>query len=183
MSLEFDFISEDYMDKVLSFDCGNDSVNEFLQEHALELHQCNFCITKLFFKDDEIVGFISTRLGEVAVNSKDIDRLGLAGTLPKNPYYKNQKYPIVHIQFLGVDKKHKRTGIARLAVTQVLAMTIDLIENIGCNFVYLESYLDEEPIKFYESLGFYELEKDEVLGVAKMLFSIPPQYFEYERLD
>ncbi|MCP1185108.1 N-acetyltransferase [Paenibacillus sp. 1781tsa1] len=180
LELEFDYISEEYMDKVMRFDCGKDAVNEFLQEHALELHRCNFCITKLFFKDDEIVGFISTRLGEVAVHSRHIDRLGLTGTLPTNPYYRNQKYPIVHIQFLGVDKRYKRTGIARDAVNRVLGMAIDLIENIGCNFVYLESYLDEEPLHFYKSLGFYEVERDEDLGVAKMIFSVPPQYVEYD---
>ncbi|PZT57513.1 GNAT family N-acetyltransferase [Paenibacillus silvae] len=180
LEFDFDYISEEYKEQIMRFDCGKDAVNEFLQDHAFELHQCNFCITKLFFKDDEIVGFISTRLGEVAVNSRDINRLGLAGTLPTNPYYRNQKYPIVHIQFLGVDNRYKRNGIARQAVSEVLGMAINLIENIGCNFVYLESYLDDEPIKFYESLGFFEIERDEELGVAKMLFSIPPQYIDYE---
>ncbi|WP_145413299.1 N-acetyltransferase [Paenibacillus xylanexedens] len=171
MSIEFDYISEEYTHLINKFDCGNEDVNDFLRDHALELHDCKYCITKLFFKDDSLVGFISTRLGEVSVNRTHIDRLGLIDRVPRTAFY-SRSFPIVHIQFLGVDLNYKRLGIARDAISEVQKLAYNIVNDFGCNFVYLESYLTEEAMSLYTSLGFKEIDRDESINTAKMLFSI-----------
>ena len=43
---------------------------------------------------------------------------------------------------------------------------------MGCNFIYLESYITEEALGLYKSFDFVEIDRDEELKIANMFFKI-----------
>lgn len=64
-------------------------------------------------------------------------------------------HKLVHIQTLAVDAAHRRFGIGRQLVEQVLARTVALVDSATCVQLHVH-VANEDAIAFYERLGFQE---------------------------
>lgn len=76
--------------------------------------------------------------------------------------------------YLGVDTKYKRQGFAAEMLDDLFTIAYELIENTGCNFIYLDCNSELGHI-LYEDRGFRTIDYDEEIKMWKMVFKIERQ--------
>ena len=149
-----------------TFDCGYPDLNDFFANDCInysdELLGKTYCF--LLDKDPHIAVCLFT------VSNDSIK----AHLLPKciknkiNRPIPNQKrfhsYPAVLIGRLGVNKDYKRQGIGKELMNFIKSWFVDIGNKTGCRFVVVDSYNENEPIKYYLDSGFnflFDNEEDE----------------------
>lgn len=171
--LIYDDISSKYIKDIegLSFAQTPDemSVENFLKEKALLLHELQTARTRLYFDDnDKLVGFFTLHNDLIAINPKQRDRLeSLYGwTLPKDSDL--TQFPSVKLHYLGVDTKYRKLGYGKYMVLEAIKIAADISELSGCNFLNVEAL--ESTVEFYNKRGFKWLSNNGSL--ANMIFKL-----------
>src|SRR6266850_5094251 len=116
------------------FTCGNDAVDWFARNKALELHEKRINNVMCWLKDGDLAGLVTTSMNVLAVQDLgDRERLGLQGVVVFREGGKQyQTYPALLIGVLGVCTKYARKGLAETMVRYAIGQALSLSDAVGC---------------------------------------------------
>ena len=133
--------SEHYLQ---NFDCGNEDLNEFLKEDALNNQNERLSVTRLVFADEDLAGFFTItpdtlHKGRVNISDKIID-------------YPYEKYPAIKLARPAVDKAFQHKGIGRELLISFFATANFLSLKSGGRYLTVDA--KSSAYGFYERFGF-----------------------------
>lgn len=134
------------------FDCGEDSLNSFLQSHAGQNTRRDISRTYVALpkEADVVAGYYTLSSGSIAfVNLPD----QLSRKLPKYPV------PTAHLGRLAVDKQFQGQGLGGMLLVDALKRVQTLADKIGIYAVSVDA-LNDNAKRFYEAYGFVNLLDD-----------------------
>lgn len=139
-----------------NFDCGNESLNNFLKKLANTNSKVRMNKTYVLTEKNssEIIGYYSiaaTAINFDAIISEDKKRL---------PMY--QVYPASLIARLAIDKKYQGKKLGGLLIKDIVLRTDLLSHEMGMAFVMVEA-IDDKAINFYKHFGFKETTEKRIL--------------------
>lgn len=157
-------------DRVMSFDCGDADLNDFILNQA-----------QLFYKEKLAVNYVL----KANENEKEIaaffslsnDKIAITDFEDKNKYnrfsrrFNNRKrfksYPAVKIGRLGVSNSHKGEKIGSFIMDFVKSYFI-FNNKSGCRFLTVDAYY--EAIPFYQKNGFIPLNEADAHDKTRLLY-------------
>ena len=148
MKFTFQKLSKDFARD--DFDCGVESLNDFLKRYALQNLKKNICVTTAAVAEDnpkKILGFYAASMGQVNFESLPED---LAKEIPHYPV------PAMRIGRLAVDRAAQGAGLGGELLRYALYSALDLSKEVGTCIVLVDA-LDENAKRFYERYGFVSL--------------------------
>ncbi len=149
--MKLDFIIEPLSKrhKRENFDCGEESLNEFLKKYARQNSEKGFGRTfvAVLPNETEILGFYTLSSGSVSFEI-------VPETVPRYPI------PTVHLGRLAADVKMRGQGLGELLLINALERTVLAAAELGIYAVELYA-LNETAKKFYLKYGFVQLADDE----------------------
>lgn len=149
--LTYKNISSDYEELINGFNCADEiSVEFFLKEQALKLHQLRSAVTRLYFDENQnLVGYFALYNDHVHVFANQMMKHGW--NLPEGL----DLFPAVKLHYLGVDIRWRDRVLHRYG-EYLLGEVVELVEDIaktsGCNFLTIEAL--PSAVEFYQKYGF-----------------------------
>lgn len=131
-------------DSTEGFDCGQPSLNQFLQRYAFVNQKANSAQTYVCCLGGEVVGFYSLAVG--SVDPEDAPARVMKG-LARYPV------PVMILARLAVDRDHQAKGLGKALLKDALLRTAQAadIAGIRCLLVHAK---DEAARQWYESWEF-----------------------------
>lgn len=131
-------------DSTEGFDCGQPSLNQFLQRYAFVNQKANSAQTYVCCLGGEVVGFYSLAVG--SVDPQDAPARVMKG-LARYPV------PVMILARLAVDRDHQAKGLGKALLKDALLRTAQAadIAGIRCLLVHAK---DEAARQWYESWEF-----------------------------
>lgn len=132
-----------------NFDCGEESLNEFLKKYARQNSKKGFGRTFVACSpnETEVLGFYTLSSGSVSFEI-------VPEKLPRYPI------PTAHLGRLAADLKMRGQGLGELLLIDALKRAVLVAGELGIYAVELYA-LNETAKKFYLKYGFIPLEDDE----------------------
>lgn len=127
-----------------SFDCGNDPLNRFIRQHALQGQRAGSSQTYVAVVDATVIGFHTLVVGEVTYDDAP-ERL--AKGLPRFPV------PVVILARLAVDMSWKGKGLGAALVVDAMRRVLNAADIAGVRAMVVHAK-DDDAARFYEHLGF-----------------------------
>jgi GNAT superfamily N-acetyltransferase len=136
--------------KIDGFDCGRDALNRFLIRYAHQNQQAEASQTYLALAAEQVVGYYTLVVGEVAYESAH-ERLikGLA----RHPV------PIMLLARLAIETSWQGRGLGRGLLKDAMHRTVRAADIAGLRAFAVHAK-DEEAKSFYEHFGFTPLPSD-----------------------
>lgn len=132
------------------FDCGDDDINSFLKNDALNYQKENLATTTLFIyvneSTEKIMGFCT--LASDCIKLKEDEILSLA----KQTQSKPREFPAIKLARFGRDKEFKKNNVDEFILKYVIGLVLNKNEDIGVRFLTLDAY--ENKVSYYEQYGF-----------------------------
>lgn len=127
-----------------AFDCGEESLNRWLREHArksdgLSSRTFVVCVDRL------VIGYYALSAGSVA-------RIGTPGRMRRNM---PDPIPVIVLGRFAVDRDHQGAGVGAGMLRDALLRSLNVAEAIGVRAVLLHSLTDSAK-RFYMNHGFVE---------------------------
>ena len=135
------------VDDCNSFDCGRESMNQWLRQHAWRNQQTD--VSRSTVICDVETGMIA---GYVTLSMGHIEREYLPKASQRN---RPENIPIFLLGQLAVDTRFQGMGIGRSLMFYALKTAAGVAREIGCYGV-LTHPLDDEVRSFYQGFGFEE---------------------------
>jgi predicted N-acetyltransferase YhbS len=133
------------------FDCGRESLNQWLRRHAWRNQESGMSRTSVICETENsgIVGYVSLSAAQIAREY-----------LPKSEQRNRpDAVPVILLGQLAVDRRHQGKGYVRSLLFFALTTAVRLSKEIGC-FGVLTHPLDNAVRDFYRRFGFEELPFD-----------------------
>ena len=155
----FETLSEDH--DLSDFDCGDEDLNDFLKNDALNLQNSNLNVTKLVMCDGKIIGFVSLLTDALILKKINDENLKVKIKGKLGVKSKNTNVPAVKIGRFALDKKFSGKGLGSHILRNILHNLKFIAENnIGFKFIVVEGYA--KAFNFYVlKNGFENLKKDD----------------------
>jgi predicted N-acetyltransferase YhbS len=134
-----------------AFDCGRESINQWLRRHAWRNQQSG--VTRTNVVCDTATG---ANVGCVALSAAQIERAFLPRSAQRN---QPDPLPAVLLGQLAVDRRYQGRGCARSLLWFALTTSVRFSKDVGC-FGVLTHPLDDELRAFYRRFGFEDLPFD-----------------------
>ncbi len=134
------------------FDCGEESLNEFLRRYARQNDAKDISRTYVLLDSEsaDIVGYYTLCSGSVSFRSLPDD---LARRVPRYPI------PTAHIGRLGVDRRHQGKKLGALLLADALKRVGDVADKMGIHAVTVRA-LHSRAGAFYKAFGFQPFKDD-----------------------
>ena len=134
------------------FDCGEESLNAFLKQHARRNADQGFSVTYVLTEDDshEILAYYTIASGEF-----DCDLLpakGRKGT-PRHAV------PVIRLCRLATDMTRRGKGLGEIMMMDVLRRAVMLSGQIGVHAIEVDA-LSDAARRYYLKYGFQSLQDD-----------------------
>jgi GNAT superfamily N-acetyltransferase len=127
-----------------SFDCGKEPLNRFLVRHALQNQQASASQTYLGLADDDVIGFYTLVVGEVAFDeAPERLRKGLA----------HHPVPIMLLARLAVSASWHGKGVGKGLLKDAMLRTLQAADIAGIRAFAVHAK-DDEARAFYEAFDF-----------------------------
>ena len=154
----FETLSENH--DLSEFDCGDEDLNDFLKNDALEQQKKKLNITKLVISKGETIGYFSLLTDALILKNINNDKLKIDLKDSLKITSKNKPIPAVKLGRFGIDKKYNGKGLGSHILRNILATLKFISQNdIGFRFIVVEGYAN--AFKFYTTKnGFEFLKKD-----------------------
>lgn len=136
---------------VTDFDCGEDSLNEYLKNYAYINNQNHSSRTYVACKDQQVAGYYTITPG--AVSGKEVP-LRVSKGLARYPV------PIIILARLAVDKNLRGIGLGGNLLKDALLRIVNAADSIGGRAVLVHAKNDKAKA-FYTKFGFEESPVDE----------------------
>lgn len=130
------------------FDCGNPTLNRFLQQLASQVTKRNEAVIYVAHEGSQIWGFYTLSNDKI---EQIYDPVKLKNHSP------HTGIPCVLIGRFAVDKTQQGKGIGRDLLAHALVMIKQISQITGTAFVVVDAK-DEKAKVFYEQFGFFELQ-------------------------
>lgn len=131
---------------LLEFDCGEDSLNVWLVNHARQADSSGSARTFVVLDSDtnSVAGYFSLTVGQIdVVDAPERVSRGM-GRFP---------IPVVLLARLAVDTKWQSKGLGSAMLREAVLKTLALSENVGVRAMLVHP-LDEKAEAFYMKYGF-----------------------------
>lgn len=148
MMLEFEIQPLRKKHQRQDFDCGEPSLNQFLQKYARQNSEKGFGRTFVAVQPGK-----SMVLGFYTLSSGSISFENVPENLPRYPI------PTVHLGRLAVDQTMQGQRLGELLLIDALERTVLVADQLGIYAIELFSLTDKAK-KFYLRYGFTELNDD-----------------------
>ena len=128
------------------FDCGEDSLNLWLVNHARQADTSGSARTFVVLESEtsSVVGYFSLTVGQIDVVDAPARVAAGMGRFP---------IPVVLVARLAVDTKWQSKGLGRSMLREAVLKTLALSENVGVRAMLVHP-LNEEAEAFYMKYGF-----------------------------
>lgn len=168
----FSVFNKEVLNSCSPFDCGHEDLNDFFANDSInyskELLGKSYCF-RLDEDSSVVVCAFTISNDSIKANSLPNSRKKkVSKKIPRQKHFRS--YPAVLIGRLGVSAKFKRLGIGRELMDFIKAWFIDSNNKTGCRFIVVDSYNEDEPLKYYSKNNF------------EFLFSTEEQEKEYSGL-
>ncbi|MBV7532195.1 GNAT family N-acetyltransferase [Chitinophaga sp. sic0106] len=166
------------INQLKSFDCGDEILNTFLTEKALEYHKSHLATTYILQSEQQIVAYFSIFCDCLRIRKEDFPsgssyKKFLADLLV-HPKRHHRELPAIKIGRLAVSKKLQTGGMGRRIVDYVIALAIHQNAICACKVVVVDAY--RESISFYEKLGFKFVSALDADGRTRLMyFDLAPE--------
>ncbi len=157
-------------EKVKSFNCGDDDLNDFLLNKAIPYRKSLLAVTYVFenIESKEVIGYFSLANDRVSLN--DFDDKTEFNRFRRNRFVNEKRmksYPSVKICRLGINKDFHGKGIGSMLLNFIKSYFLE--ENkTGCRFITVDAYNDAIP--FYHNNDFQYLKNEENDIVTRSLY-------------
>jgi predicted N-acetyltransferase YhbS len=138
----------DVADDRASFDCGRESLNQWLHRHGWNNHQAG--VSRISVVCDVETGRIA---GYVSLSAAQIEREYLPKSHQRN---KPDPVPALLLGQLAVDQQYHGQGVARSLMFYALSTAVHVARQMGCVCVFTHP-LDDDVRAFYHHYGFEDL--------------------------
>lgn len=148
MKFIFEKLSRDFARD--DFDCGIESLNDFLKRYALQNMKKNVSVTMVATSEEnskKILGYYSVSMAQVNFENLPAD---LAKGIPRYPV------PAMRIGRLAVDRAAQGAGLGGELLRHALKRALELSREVGTGIVLVDA-IDENAKRFYEKYGFVSL--------------------------
>lgn len=133
-----------------SFDCGIESLNDFLKRYALQNLKKNISVTTVAMSEENpkrILGYYSVSMAQVSFEHMPQD---VAKGIPHYPV------PALRIGKLAVDRAAQGAGLGGALLRHALHRALELSHQVGTRVVLVDA-IDESAKRFYIRFGFIPL--------------------------
>lgn len=157
-------------ERVKSFNCGDDDLNDFLLNRAITYKKALLAVTYVFenIESKEIIGYFS--LANDRISLTDFENKTEFNRFRRNRFVNEKRmrsYPSIKICRLGINKDFHGKGIGSMLLNFIKSYFFE--ENkTGCRFITVDAYHDAIP--FYQNNDFQFLRKDEDDFVTRLLY-------------
>jgi GNAT superfamily N-acetyltransferase len=128
------------------FDCGEESLNTYLQRFARQNAENDLSKTYVLTNNEQdILGFYS-----ISTASLEYDAYPEKDGLPR------YSIPSALIGRLAVDQNHQGNGYGKLLLIDALKRIVEISEEVGIHCITVDAK-DDNAKKFYKNFGFEEL--------------------------
>ena len=136
------------------FDCGEESLNEYLRFHARQNTSKGISVTYVAVREGEqrVFAYYSISSGQVA---REVLPLSEQRRLPGYPI------PVIKIGRLASDLSVRGEGLGRTMLVDALRRSLLISENLGVYAVEVDA-LNERARSFYLRYGFESLQDDQL---------------------
>ena len=157
-------------ERVKSFNCGDDDLNDFLLNKAILYRKSLLAVTYVFenIESKEVIGYFS--LANDCVSLTDFENKTEFNRFRRNRFVNEKRmksYPSVKICRLGINKDFHGKGIGSMLLNFIKSYFIEENKS-GCRFITVDAYHDAIP--FYKNNDFQYLRKDEYDIVTRLLY-------------
>lgn len=137
-----------------SFDCGNDDLNNFLFNDALD-HASQLLAVTYILQDDQNETTAYFSVLNDSIRQGDTTKNKLKKVLGRLPHPKRgyKSHPAVKVGRFAVTKKHQSRGIGSELMDYIKGYFLDN-NKTGCRFIIVDAVNIENTIKFYQNNGF-----------------------------
>jgi GNAT superfamily N-acetyltransferase len=133
-----------------AFDCGQDALNRYLCRFALPNQQANAAQTYLGLADDEVAGFYTLAVGEVALEAA---APRLKQGLARHPV------PVMLLARLAVDRRFQGQGVGAGLLKDAIVRTLRAADIAGIRALVVHAK-DDSARAFYERFDFVSSPSD-----------------------
>jgi len=127
-----------------NFDCGNNSLNNWLRRYAMQNQRANSARTFVVCNEDNVVGYYRLAVGSIEheLASKQTKK-GLA----------RHSIPVIILARLSVDLGYQGKKIGCGLLKDAVLRTLQASEHVGIRAIFVHAK-DEKARNFYEHFGF-----------------------------
>lgn len=131
--------------KVSAFDCGVDSLNNWLIYHALQADSAGSARTFVVSQSSRVVvGYFSLTAGQIDILEAPVRVAKGMGRFP---------IPVILLARLAVDKEWQGKGLGSAMLREAVIKTLSLAEEVGIRAMLVHP-LNEDAERFYKRYGF-----------------------------
>ncbi len=127
------------------FDCGHETLNEWLQKRALKNQGLNASNTYVICDNERVVGFYAIATGS-------IERLSASGAVTRNM---PDPIPVMVLGRLAVDQSYQDQKLGIALLKDAMLRTLKVSQIVGVKALLVHA-ISEEAKKFYMHFGFQE---------------------------
>ena len=166
----YDIIKLESTDKIESFDCGDEDLNDFILNQSslfrIEKLAVSYTLQRKTNPQD-VVAFFSLSNDKISID--DFDNKNRYNRFSRR--FKNRKrlksYPSVKIGRFAVSKAMKGMNIGSFLMKFIKTYFV-LYNHTGCRFITVDAYSDAIP--FYKKNGFVPLNDDDIRDKTRLLY-------------
>ena len=157
-------------EKVKSFDCGDNDLNDFLLNRSNSFRKALLAVTYVFenIESKEIIGYFS--LANDRVSLTDFENKTEFNRFRKSRFINEKRirsYPAVKICRLGINEDFHNKGIGSILLNFIKSYFIEN-NKTGCRFITVDAY--NKAIPFYQNNDFQHLKNEESDTVTRFLY-------------
>ena len=129
--------------KTAEFDCGNDTLNDWLKKRALKNQENGASRTFVVYQDDRVVGYYALANGSV-------ERIEAPKSIARNM---PEPIPIMVLGRLAVDLSMQGQRLGGSLLKDALLRTLKVAQEVGIRAVLVHA-ISEDAKRFYQAYGF-----------------------------
>lgn len=127
------------------FDCGNETLNEWLNKRALKNQGSGASRTLVICSDNQVIGYY-------ALASGSIERMAAPKTIARNM---PEPIPVTVLGRLAIDLQFQGQSLGAALLKDSILRTVLVSRNIGVRAMLVHA-ISEDAKRFYSSYGFEE---------------------------
>ena len=146
---------------VSEFDCGNDTLNDWLIKRALKNQNSGASRTFVICQDNQVVGYY-------ALASGSVERMASSKSIARNM---PEPIPVMVLGRLAIHSTMQGHRLGSALLKDALLRTLSVSKNVGIRAILVHA-ISEDAKRFYLGYGF------QISPIDPMILMLPMQYIE-----
>ena len=152
----------------ITFNCGDDDLNDFLINDAKNYQDELLAVTYLLLDKEEVVAYFSLLNDRISISDVESKRKWskyFRDIMPQGKRFKS--YPAMKIGRLGVSEKYKSIGIGTMIIDYLKQLFISS-NRTGCKYITVDAY--NQSLSFYEKNEFAFLTESDKNNETRLMY-------------